>query len=86
MKKKTDLEKLYAPFAITKVRRKVKYCNNHVIPLLKKKKITWDMDTDRIIFCGKRFPMKDIDNGRAEQFIDSLTVDEYGQMKLDVWR
>lgn len=79
--------RLYAPFAITKVRKKVGYCNNNVIPRLKKKNknATWDMDTTRIIFCGRRFPMKDIDNGKAEEFIDSL-IDENGQAKLDLYK
>ena len=81
----TDIEKMYAPFSITNVRKKVAYCNNNIIPLLKKYKIKWDMNTMRIIFRGKRFPMKNIDNGKAEEFINSL-IDSDRQSSLDLWR
>jgi hypothetical protein len=85
MKKMNDIEKMYAPFSITKVREKVAYCNNNIIPLLKEKKIDWDMDVkeQRIIFCGRRFPLGDIDNGEAEKFINSLNDEE---PSLDLWR
>lgn len=80
-----DFEKMYAPFSITKVREKVAYCNNNVIPLLKEKKIDWDMNVEeqRIIFCGRRFPLGDIDNGEAEKFIKKLVE---GEASLDLWR
>lgn len=85
MRKMSDCEKMYAEFSITKVRRKVAYCNNHVIPLLKENKIKWDMSVDeqRIIFCGRRFPLGSIDNGEAEKFIDELIN---GEVNLDLWR
>lgn len=78
-----DFEKMYAPFSITMVIKKIRYCNNHVIPLLVKKKIEWDMNTQRIIFCGRTFPMKNIDDGKAEEFINSL--DKNHQLKLDIY-
>lgn len=79
------MRNLYAPFGIMKVRRKIGYCNVNVIPLLKELGIDWDMDTRRIIFCGRVFPMKDIDSGEAEEFISSL-VGEDGQCSLDLFR
>ncbi len=78
------MKRLYAPFGITKVQMKIRYCNNNVIPLLKKRNISWDMNTMRIIFCGKTFPMKYIDNGYAEEYINSL-IDENGQAKLELY-
>jgi len=80
-----SMKKLYAPFAITKVRRKVAYCNNNIIPLLEKRKIKWNMDTRRIIFCEKTFPMKDIDDGNAEEFIKSLIYED-GQATLTLYK
>lgn len=77
--------RLIAPFGITIRRKKIAYCNNMIIPRLKKLKIDWDMSDMRIIFCGERFPMKDIDDGKCEEFIDNL-VDEDGQSKLTMWR
>ena len=76
--------RLMAPFGITIRRKKVAYCNNNVIPRLKRLKIRWDMDEKRIIFCNKTFPMKYIDDGKCEEFIDNL-VDENGQSKLIIW-
>lgn len=78
------MRRLYAPFGITKVQRKVRYCNNHVIPLLIERGITWDMNTIRIIFCGRVFPMKDIDNGDAEEFALSLIYED-GQATLTLY-
>ena len=73
-----------APFAYLKTMEKVKYCNNYVIPKLKRRNINWDMNTDRIIICGRKFPMSTIDNGKAEAFIDSLIKD--GQSRLTMWK
>ena len=74
-----------APFAYLKTMEKVGYCNRNIIPRLKELKIyDWDMDTRRIIFRGRRFPMKYIDDGKAEEFIESL-VESNGQTKLDMW-
>lgn len=78
------MKRLTAPFGVTIRMKKVAYCNNNVIPLLKELGIKWDMDTDRIIFCGRRFPMSTIDNGEAEDFINSLITD--GQSRLTMWR
>jgi len=74
---------LVAQFNITKVTKKVAYCNNNVIPLLKKYGISWDMDTRRIIFLEKVFPMKYIDDGEAEEFIKQMV--EGGQSRLDLF-
>ena len=79
-----DFQKMIAEFGIKKTMRLVKYCNNHVIPLLKERKIPWDMTPMRIIFCGKTFPMKYIENGDAEEFINSL-IDEEGQATLTLY-
>ena len=86
MKKNTsDYQKLFAKFGITKVMEKVAYCNNNVIPLLEERGIVWDMTPMRIIFCGKTFPMKHIENGDAEEFINNL-IDEEGQATLTLYK
>ncbi len=80
-------EKLYAPFTINKTRKMMAYYNNEIEPLLNKKKIDRNVNTERLIICGKRFPMMNIDNGQCEKFIKNLMVEEEnGQMKLDMWR
>ena len=80
-------EKLYAPFSINKTRKMMAYYNNEIEPLLNKKNIDRDINTERLIVCGKRFPMMNIDNGQCEKFIRNLIVEEEnGQMKLDMWR
>ena len=79
--KPTELDWLVAPMAIWRIRDKIAYCNRMIIPRLLKLKIDWDMTPMRIIFCGRVFPMRSIDDGEAEAFIDSL-VDECGQCKL----
>lgn len=76
------LSDYYAPFGVSKRMRKIAYCNNNVIPILKMKNIDWDMNVDRIIFGGRRFSMKDIENGEAVAYAMSLrrgqsTLDEY---------
>lgn len=78
------MRRLYAPFSITKVQRQVAYCNNHVIPLLMKRRIKWDMNTMRIKFGGRVFPMKDIDNGDAEEYALSLIYED-GQATLTLY-
>ena len=78
------MKRLVAPLGITIRRKKVAYCNNNVIPLLEKRKIRWDMNEMRIIFCRRRFPMGSIDNGNAEVFINSLVYED-GQSKLDMF-
>lgn len=80
MKKMTDLEKIYAPFGITIKRRKVAYCNNNIIPLLKEHKIDWDMNVKEnyIKFGGKRFSISNIENKNAEKYIEELIKDEEG--------
>lgn len=80
----SDLEDLYTPFGVTKVKKKIKYCNINIIPRLQKMNIEWNMDTRRIIFRGRVFPMKYIDNGDAEDFIDRL--EENSQTILDIWK
>jgi len=80
------LERLTAPFGKTIVEKKIGYCNRNVIPLLIEKKIKWNMTPWKIEFCGKVFPMKYIDNGKAEEFINSLVDDVNGQASLDIWR
>lgn len=79
------MKKLLAPFASTKVYEKVGYCNRNIIPLLLEMDIKYNMNTMRIIFCGRKFPMKYIDNGEAEKFIKSLIRDEDGQTKLELF-
>ena len=80
-------EKLYAPFAINKMRKMMAYYNNEIEPLLNKKNIDRDVNTERLIVCGKRFPMMNIDNGQCEKFIKNLVAkEENGQIKLDIWR
>ena len=68
----TDMQKMYAPFNITRFQKKIAYCNNEIIPLLLERGIECDMNTKRIIFYGRRFAMKDIDNGEAKKFALSL--------------
>ena len=80
-----DYEKMFKEFGITGVRRRIAYCNNNVIPLLKKRKIEWDMNIMRIKFCKRTFPMKYIENGEAEEFINSL-IDKEGQTKLTLYK
>ena len=46
--------------------------------------MNWDMNEIRIIICGRRFPMNDIENGKAEEFIKSLIKE--GQGTLDLWK
>ena len=83
----TAYEKLYAPFAINKKRKMMAYYNNKIVPLLNKMNIEKDINTERLIICGKRFPMKNIDNGQCEKFIRNLMAkEENGQTKLDIWR
>lgn len=78
------MKRLTAPFGITKVRKQIAYCNINIIPRLKELGIKWDeYDTMKIRFCGRTFPMKYIDDGKCEAFIDSLVVD--GQATLTVW-
>lgn len=78
------MKRIVAPLGLTIRRKKVAYCNNNVIPLLKKRKIPWDMNEMRIIFCGKRFFMGTIENGKAEEFINSFILED-GQVKLDMY-
>ena len=78
------MKRLLAPFASTKVYEKVGYCNRNIVPVLLKMNIKYDMNTMRIIFCGRRFPMKYIDDGKAEEFIESL-IKENGQTKLELF-
>lgn len=79
------MRRLTAPFGITKVRKKIAYCNVNIIPRLKALGIKWDeYDTMRIRFCGRTFPMKYIDDGKCEEFIDSL-IDDDGQTTLIMW-
>ena len=67
-----------------KLQEKISDCNNNIIPLLKDNNIKWeDYDTRRIIIQGKVFPMKYIDNGKAEDFIESLIQGR--QTSLDEW-
>jgi len=80
-----DFQKMISEFGIKKTMRLVGYCNNNVIPLLKERKIPWDMTPMRIIFCGRTFPMKYIENGDAEEFIDSL-INEEGQATLTLYK
>lgn len=80
------MKRIYAPFGVTKVKKQVAYCNNNVIPLLVERGISWDMTTMRIIFCGRVFPMKYIDDGKAEDFIYSLIDEETGQTKLELYK
>lgn len=77
------LMRLMAPFGVTIRMKKISYCNNNIIPLLKEKNIEWDMNEMRIKFCGQTFPMKYIDDGECERFISSLIDD--GQSKLTLW-
>lgn len=80
-------EKLYAPFAINKTMKMMAYYNNEIEPLLNKKNIDRDVNTERLIVCGKRFPMMNINNGQCEKFIKNLVAkEENGQIKLDIWR
>ena len=76
--------RLLAPFGVTIRRKKIAYCNNNVIPLLKDKDIDWEMSELMIKFCGRTFPMKYIDDGSAEEFINSLIGDD-GQATLTLW-
>ena len=86
-KNMSALQKLYAPFAINKTRKMMVYYNNEIEPLLNKNNIDRDINTERLIICGKRFPMMNIDNGECEKFIKNLvTKEENGQVKLDIWR
>lgn len=68
--------RLYMAYEIRKRRelqKQMAYCNNHIIRLLKENNIEWDYyDTVRIVIKGKTFPIKHIDDGRAEVFVQSL--------------
>ena len=77
------MKRLTGPFGVWKRMEKVGYCNRMIIPRLKVLGIDWDMTPDRIIFCGERFAMGTIDDGRCEAFIDELCKD--GQSRVIMW-
>lgn len=82
-----SLYRLYIAYNMKKkkeLQNKMAYCNNNVIPLLIENNIKWDeFDTRRIVIRGKVFPIMYIDNGKVEDFIQTLiqgrqsTLDEF---------
>lgn len=78
------LSDYYAPFGITKRRKKIAYCNINIVEPLIDMGIDYEMDTMKIKFCGITFPMAHIDDGIAEEFINTLR--ENPQSILDIWK
>lgn len=81
------MKRLYAPFGINIRRQKVAYCNNYIIPILDENKVKWEIDRNimSIKFGGRVFPMKNIENGDAEEYAKSLVYED-GQATLDVFK